>query len=105
MPKKRSVIMNFSGMPASAVPLLRRAAAAAFLRETRFPAGAVSFVLVSDQEIRKLNRRYRGVNRVTDVISFRPPEPFLGDIYISRGRSRKQARGQKTPGRWNLPTW
>ena len=59
--------------------------------------GAVNIALVSDQEIRTLNRRFRGMDRATDVLSFpspepRAPSPALGDIAIARGVARRQAR-------------
>jgi probable rRNA maturation factor len=69
--------------------------------------GLVSVAFVSDRHSRELNRRYRGVDRSTDVLSFAPgpkdpaygtnpksrtPNPFLGDIVIARGVARRQAR-------------
>jgi probable rRNA maturation factor len=65
--------------------------------------GTVSIALVSDARVRALNRRYRGVNHTTDVLSFpatatpratsREPQVFvLGDIVIARGVARRQAR-------------
>jgi len=65
--------------------------------------GTVSIALVSDARVRALNRRYRGVNHTTDVLSFpatatrratsRGPQVFvLGDIVIARGVARRQAR-------------
>jgi probable rRNA maturation factor len=62
--------------------------------------GRLSVALVSDARSRALNRRYRRVDRATDVLSFpsgssspRPPAsgPFLGDIVIARGVARRQA--------------
>ena len=59
---------------------------------------------MSDREIRTLNRRFRRVDRATDVLSFsvrppatdpthRPPTTVhLGDIVIARGVARRQAR-------------
>lgn len=63
----------------------------------------VAVTLVSDQRIRWLNRHYRGVDRVTDVLSFsqREGEPLpaapvgedlLGDVVISVATARRQAR-------------
>jgi probable rRNA maturation factor len=74
--------------------------------------GQVTIALVSDQRIRTLNRRYRRKDAVTDVLSFpaednnpsvgmtqrsrgrtpAPPDTFLGDIVIARGRASAQAR-------------
>jgi probable rRNA maturation factor len=65
--------------------------------------GTVSVVLLSDARVRALNRRYRGVDRPTDVLSFpTSPGPWatrnephgatLGDIVIARGVARRQAR-------------
>jgi probable rRNA maturation factor len=72
--------------------------------------GTVSIALVSDARVRALNRRYRGVNRATDVLSFpataaprassleprvtsnEPGDTVLGDIVIARGVARQQAR-------------
>jgi probable rRNA maturation factor len=60
--------------------------------------GHVSIALLSDARVRALNRRYRRIDRATDVLSFpanpQPliPNPFLGDIAIARGVARRQAR-------------
>jgi len=57
--------------------------------------GAVNIAIVSDARVRALNRRYRGVDRATDVLSFPaggPAKSFLGDIVIARGVARRQAR-------------
>lgn len=52
--------------------------------------GLLSIALVSDTEMRKLNKHYRGKDAVTDVLSF--PGVPLGDIVIARGLARRQAR-------------
>jgi probable rRNA maturation factor len=78
--------------------------------------GIVGVAIVSDAHVQRLNRRFRGVNKPTDVLSFpeagRPfqgrrsasPEPraprtealksprYMGDIVIARGVARRQAR-------------
>jgi probable rRNA maturation factor len=59
--------------------------------------GDVTLVLARDATVRKLNRRYRGRNATTDVLSFdlgtgvTPGEPF-GDIVVSVDAARRQAR-------------
>jgi probable rRNA maturation factor len=62
--------------------------------------GLVSIAIVSDSHVQRLNRRFRGVNKPTDVLSFPSTEPrvpspgssVLGDIVIARGVARRQAR-------------
>ena len=63
------------------------------------PDGAdrMAVCLVSDLRMRELNRRFRGVDRTTDVLSFEGgPDPeggrHLGDILISVPKARVQAR-------------
>lgn len=55
---------------------------------------AATIAFVSDDRIRQLNRRYRGFDRATDVLSFPTGEEnvALGDIAISVERARAQAR-------------
>ena len=56
--------------------------------------GEVTVGLVTDARVRTLNRRHRGVNKATDVLSFPAEEPdVLGDIVIATGLARRQARG------------
>lgn len=62
----------------------------------------VSVLLVNDAAMRRLNHRYRGIDRTTDVLSF-PQGPFpaaplfLGDIVISLPQARRQAYEYQTP--------
>jgi probable rRNA maturation factor len=49
--------------------------------------------ITNDPEMALLNRRFRGKKGTTDVLSFPAGEPrALGDIAISLGRAREQAR-------------
>jgi probable rRNA maturation factor len=86
--------INLYQFPKEHVALLARAARATLLYEKKAALpGEVNFILISDTAIRAMNRKYRKVHRITDVISFRFTEkPLTGDIYISVGRSRKQAK-------------
>ena len=71
--------------------------------------GEVAVALATDARVRDLNRRYRGTDAPTDVLSFPPaaagaeltipvPTPrFLGDIVIATGVARRQARRMRHP--------
>ena len=63
--------------------------------------GEVAVALVSDAKIRALNRRYRGRDRATDVLSFPAAADvprsassprLLGDVVIAKGLAVRQAR-------------
>lgn len=83
---------QFTGFPKKDVPALEEAAMTA-LKSEKIKKYQINFIMVSDQEIKKLNIKFRKVRRITDVISFLVvPEMFIGDIYISKGRSQKQAK-------------
>ncbi len=58
----------------------------------------IGITLTSDDEIRKLNREYRGKDKPTDVLSFPIDERIDGvwiggDIVISIDRAKEQAKG------------
>lgn len=65
-------------------------------------SSALSLSLVSDREMRELNRTHRGQDKATDVLSFplvtgddpihaAPHERLLGDVVISVDTARRQA--------------
>ena len=59
-----------------------------------------SIIFVNEEEIRKLNRKYRNIDKVTDVISFAfldnestyDPIKILGDIYVCIPKMISQAK-------------
>jgi probable rRNA maturation factor len=80
-----------------------REAAHKTLVHQKFPVSAeLTLVITDDDEIRQLNRRYRGIDRPTDVLSFgetlfdvkvAPNESiYLGDVIISYPRAEAQAQ-------------
>ena len=62
--------------------------------------GQVTVLLTTDRTIRDLNRRFRGKDYATDVLSFPStnpavgPEKIAGDVAISVETARKQAAEQ-----------
>ncbi|MCD4704544.1 rRNA maturation RNase YbeY [bacterium] len=62
-------------------------------KEEKFSADKISVVIVDDQTIKKINKKYRNKNKVTDVLSFADcdvrdfnkfkNEDYLGEIFIN----------------------
>lgn len=82
--------------PALAARLAR--SARRLLHGLRLPGAELSILLVSDHEMRALNRCYRGKDRPTDVLAFAQregaggaPAGVLGDLVISVDTARRQA--------------
>ena len=67
------------------------------LLEGESPCYEISVSFVDNEEIRELNRDYRGVDKETDVLSFPLQEdfmvstPLLGDIVISVEKALEQS--------------
>ncbi len=75
---------------------LRRAAERALTAVGR-PAGQIELLVVDDAEIRRLNARYRGIRRRTDVLAFpleTPDAPggLVGQVVLSAQTAARQAR-------------
>jgi probable rRNA maturation factor len=93
------------GFPQIAAETPRRAAVPTrptllrYLREAQAAVGLkgeVSVLLTTDKGIRALNRRFRGKNKATDVLSF-PADPgfgIAGDLAISVETAARQAAEQ-----------
>ena len=72
------------------------------LETEKVEKASCSIIIVDNSYIHKLNKEYRGIDRVTDVISFAledeksmviPDEiRLLGDIYISLDKAKEQAK-------------
>ena len=61
--------------------------------------GSLSFILVDDEKIRKINQQFLKIDRPTDVIAFaldERDEDEWGEVYISLDRAREQAQSFKT---------
>ena len=62
--------------------------------------GNINLVFTTDQKIRTLNRKYRKLDKPTDVLSFNLDEPtredaVYGEIYVSVPMARRQAESAK----------
>ena len=84
--------------PNRAVASLSKPALTRFLSRARIAiglTGQVDVLLTSDDELKSLNRAYRGKNKPTDVLSFpTPPEisaTHAGDLAISLDTAARQA--------------
>lgn len=83
--------------PRSVPAALRRAAAAA-ARAAGPLRGPVDVHLVSDRQIRRVNRERLGHDRATDVCTFPMEEEFLwGELVVSLDTARREARERGLP--------
>ena len=100
------------------VRLLMRRCCQAVLQEEGFPEPAeICISFISNEEIKKLNHEFRGVDAVTDVLSFplgengvydRNPDTGalqLGDIAISMQKAEQQAADMHRLFRWKISTF
>lgn len=89
--KKPVVEVRLSAARGAYAARVVRAAAREWLEKLRY--GEVSLSLVPDGEMRELNRRFRGKDKPTDVLSFPLQEGrrHLGDVVISLDTARRQA--------------
>ncbi|MFA4833263.1 MAG: rRNA maturation RNase YbeY [Patescibacteria group bacterium] len=70
---------------------LIRKVAEKFLRAHKKIDYSVSIAFVGDEKIKELNKKYRKIDRVTDVLSFAGEEKFLGEIIIDYSQIKRQA--------------
>ena len=83
-----------------AAPLFKKAVRAAL--GTGRSRHTACLVFTGDPGIKKLNKRFLGRNRFTDVIAFNYPSPpgfklppVFGDIYVSLPQAVRQARAMR----------
>ena len=55
----------------------------------------VSIAFADDASMKSLNKKFRGKNKTTDVLTFPGEDTFLGDIVISLDQARRQARDER----------
>ncbi|MDD5031682.1 MAG: rRNA maturation RNase YbeY [Patescibacteria group bacterium] len=71
---------------------LVKKAAEKFLRAYKKNNYNLSIAFVGDKRIKELNKKYREIDRVTDILSFIGEEKFLGEIIIDYSQIKRQAR-------------
>lgn len=75
-----------------------RGAACRLLAGVGEEEASLSLRIVSDRTMRALNRKYRGKDKATDVLSFPMRErELLGDIVISVDTAKRQAKAYGAP--------
>ncbi|MCC6738603.1 MAG: rRNA maturation RNase YbeY [Planctomycetia bacterium] len=95
MKAPRPAVRVFSARP---VPAALRRAAAAAARAAGPLRGPVDVHLVSDREIRRVNRERLGHDWATDVCTFPMGERFLwGELVVSLDTARREARARRLP--------
>ena len=95
--KMKQKELIFNGFDKNLVLLMKKTAEFV-LNSEKIKEYSISFTQITDIAIKKMNRKYRKVNRITDVISFLVDKKlFMGDIYISDVRPRKNAKKYGLP--------
>lgn len=84
-------------------PLVRRVVRAVLAGERR--GALVSVTFLGRDRMRRLNARYRGADRPTDVLAFslrQPGGPRVGDVYVCTAVAARAARAHRIPVRQEL---
>jgi len=63
-----------------------------FLKYYKLKGKEVSIAFVGDKTIKKLNKKYRNKNYVTDVLAFAGENDYLGEIVIDYAQIKRQAK-------------
>ncbi len=72
----------------------------AVLRQVGVRDAEISIAIVGDQKMKRLNRKWRGKNRSTDVLSFTyQKKPLMGEIIICYPQAVRQAKERKHSAR------
>ncbi|MBN1621382.1 MAG: rRNA maturation RNase YbeY [Endomicrobiales bacterium] len=93
---KKNTLIRFYNLPGNFKPILTKAVKKTLKLKRNIRRSEINIILISDKAIKKLNNKFRKVNRITDVISFcYSSKPLVGEIYIAKERSKLQAKEQK----------
>lgn len=90
-------VKDAAGYKSHRLTLIQKTLQAA-LKKMRINHVHVDVTLIDDADMKKLNRKYRGKNKPTDVLSFGQKDmkigktKILGDIIIAKETTAKQAK-------------
>jgi len=73
-----------------------------FLKKYQKTKSEVSIAFVGDAKIKKLNKEYRGFDKVTDILSFDGEDNFLGELVIDYNQIKRQAKKFKHSIKYEL---
>jgi probable rRNA maturation factor len=98
-----SVTVHFAARAGSIGRSLLIAAATQVYRGEKLRAAEISYVIVNDRVLRKMNRTFLGHDYETDVITFPLDSAAMeAEIYISIDTARRQAARYRVPLRDEL---
>ncbi|MDO8592301.1 MAG: rRNA maturation RNase YbeY [bacterium] len=66
--------------------------ASAFSRKYKLGDQELSLAFIGDAAMKKLNRKYRGQDSRTDILSFRGEADFFGELIIDYAQIKRQAK-------------
>ncbi|MEO0096519.1 MAG: rRNA maturation RNase YbeY [candidate division WOR-3 bacterium] len=65
------------------------------LKDEEIKTSELNIIVCDDQFIKKLNKKFLKRDYPTDVLSFNFDKNFLGEIYVSKNQTLKQAKKDK----------
>jgi len=98
---KVSIIKRVKKNPYSKIFFQEIIAASLKVLKKPFLKGSLTILIVNPKEIRELNKEFRGLNKVTDVLTFPAEEKtrsfsfrekYLGEIVVCLPQARKHAK-------------
>ncbi|MDR0915469.1 MAG: rRNA maturation RNase YbeY [Endomicrobium sp.] len=86
-----TINIHFINFPNKYIQILKQIAIIV-LQTEQIKLCQLNCIIISDSDMIQLNKNYLNTNNITDVISFLLiPKLFIGEIYISKIYSQKQA--------------
>jgi probable rRNA maturation factor len=63
-----------------------------FLKKNKKGKKDVSIAIIGDKKMKEFNKKYRGIDKITDILSFKGEENFLGELIINYAQIKRQAK-------------